>query len=168
MGTIGREGDIRMGGHCRAEIYCWIFGEEDEVGAVGYCVYVGTDCDSSNEENNVGLNSSDRDSEELEIFRKERTQDVNEKLDKFLHLEKGMSFKNLFEAKRIVGFYAVANKVNEKIKNMGEGSSQKVQDVTLTTVHESQTSEQEQQFAQHLTIGDDEWEGEEEDEDENG
>ncbi|XP_049414752.1 uncharacterized protein LOC125877524 [Solanum stenotomum] len=58
--------------------------------------------------------------------------------------------------------------VNEKIKNMGEGSSQKVQDVTLTTVHESQTSEQEQQFAQHSTIGDDEWEGEEEDEDEDG
>ncbi|KAH0633872.1 hypothetical protein KY284_036658 [Solanum tuberosum] len=131
-------------------------------------VDVGTDCDSSDEEKNVGLNSSDRDSEELELFRKEITQDVNEKLDKFLHLEKGMSFKDLFEAKRVVGFYAVANKVNEKIKNMGEGSSQKVQDVTLTTAHESQTFEQEQQFDQHSTIGDDEWEGEEEDEDEDG
>ncbi|KAH0711936.1 hypothetical protein KY289_007895 [Solanum tuberosum] len=93
-------------------------------------VDVGTDCDSSDEAKNVGLNSSDRDSEKLELFRKERTQDVNEKLDKFLHLKKGMSFKDLFEAKRVVGFYAVANKVNEKIKNMGEGSSQKVQDVT--------------------------------------
>uniref|UniRef100_M1D9T8 Transposon MuDR mudrA n=1 Tax=Solanum tuberosum TaxID=4113 RepID=M1D9T8_SOLTU len=59
-------------------------------------------------------------------------------------------------------------KVNEKIKNMGEGSSQKVQDVTLTTAHESQTFEQEQQFDQHSTIGDDEWEGEEEDEDKDG
>ncbi|KAH0743722.1 hypothetical protein KY290_031715 [Solanum tuberosum] len=51
---------------------------------------------------------------------------------------------------------------------MGEESSQKVQDVTLTTTHESQTFEQEQQFDQHSTIGDDEWEGEEEDEDEDG
>ncbi|KAG5622026.1 hypothetical protein H5410_007244 [Solanum commersonii] len=51
--------------------------------------------------------------------------------------------------------------VNEKIKNMGEESSHKVQDVTLISdYHESQTSEQEQQFAQHSTIGDDEWEGE--------
>ncbi|KAG5589567.1 hypothetical protein H5410_040081 [Solanum commersonii] len=85
-------------------------------------VDVGTDCDSSNEEKNVGLNSSDRDSEELELFRKKRTQDVNEKLDKFLHLEKGMSFKDLFEAKRVVGFYAVANKDNKdqgfKIKTL--------------------------------------------------
>ncbi|KAG5622025.1 hypothetical protein H5410_007243 [Solanum commersonii] len=53
-------------------------------------VDVGTDCDSSDEEKNVGLNSSDRDSEELELFRKERTQDV--------------------------GFYAVANKVGLKVK----------------------------------------------------
>ncbi|KAH0650879.1 hypothetical protein KY284_030791 [Solanum tuberosum] len=119
-------------------------------------VDVETNCDSSDEEKNVGFNSSDNDSKELELFRKERTQDVNEKFDKFLHLEKGMSFKDLFEAKRVVGFYAIANKVNEKITNMGEGSSQKVQDVTLTTAHESQTFEQEQQFDQHSTIGDDE------------
>lgn len=79
-------------------------------------VDVGTNCDSSDEEKNVGLNSSDRDSEELELFRKERTQDVNEKLDKFLHMEKGISFKDLFEAKRVVGFYAVAKKVGLKVK----------------------------------------------------
>ncbi|KAK6797563.1 hypothetical protein RDI58_005265 [Solanum bulbocastanum] len=58
--------------------------------------------------------------------------------------------------------------VSEKIKNMGEEYSQKVQNVTLTTAHQSQTSEQEQQFSQPSTIGDDEWEGGEEDEDEDG
>ncbi|KAH0743721.1 hypothetical protein KY290_031714 [Solanum tuberosum] len=80
-------------------------------------VDVGTNCDSSDEEKNAGLNSSDRDSEELELFRKERTQDVSEKLDKFLHLEKGMRFKDLFEAfKRVVGFYAIAYKVGLKVK----------------------------------------------------
>ncbi|KAG5600024.1 hypothetical protein H5410_031394 [Solanum commersonii] len=40
-----------------------------------------------------------------------------------------------------------------------------MQDVTLTTIQESQISEQEQQFAQHLAIVDYKWEGEEEDED---
>lgn len=45
------------------------------------------------------------------------------------------------------------------MKNLGEGSSQEVQDVPLTAPQESQTFEQVQQFV------DDEWEGEDEDED---
>ncbi|XP_059315684.1 uncharacterized protein LOC132066380 [Lycium ferocissimum] len=36
--------------------------------------------------------------------------EINEKLDNFLVLEKGMSFKDLDEAKRVMGYYAVSNK----------------------------------------------------------
>lgn len=46
--------------------------------------------------------------------------------------------------------------------NLDAGSSQEVQDVPLTALQESQTSEQVQQSVN------DEWEGEEEDEDEDG
>lgn len=66
-------------------------------------VGVGTDCDSSDEEETFELKSSDSDSEELKLFRKERTKDVTDDLDKYLHLEKGMSFKDLFEAKKVMG-----------------------------------------------------------------
>ncbi|WMV33177.1 hypothetical protein MTR67_026562 [Solanum verrucosum] len=70
-----------------------------------------TDGESSEEEK--GENepfASDHDSDELEFFRREKKREVTEKLDNFLELEKGMSFKNLDEAKRIVSYYSIVRK----------------------------------------------------------
>ncbi|XP_060194913.1 uncharacterized protein LOC132624104 [Lycium barbarum] len=79
-------------------------------------VDVGTDCESGEEEDDDNESvPSDCDSEELELFRKEKNREVNEKLDRFLVLEKGMSFKDLDEAKRVVSYYAVSNKKGLKV-----------------------------------------------------
>ncbi|PHU14948.1 40S ribosomal protein S13 [Capsicum chinense] len=75
---------------------------EEEVG-------IGTDAESEEEDNNEPV-LSDYDSEELKFFRKEKHGEVNDQLDMFLELEKGMCFKNLKEAKRVVNFYSIANK----------------------------------------------------------
>ncbi|KAM3375216.1 hypothetical protein P3S68_013930 [Capsicum galapagoense] len=75
---------------------------EEEVG-------IGTDAGSEKEDNNEPV-LSDYDSEELEFFRKEKHREVNDQLDMFLELEKGMCFKNLKEAKRVVSFYSITNK----------------------------------------------------------
>ncbi|XP_009759260.1 uncharacterized protein [Nicotiana sylvestris] len=78
-------------------------------------VDVGTDCESSEEEEAYELDSSDYDSNQLDLFSKERTKEVNDKLDNYKELKEGMSFKDLDEAKRIVGFYAIANKKGLKV-----------------------------------------------------
>ncbi|KAF3622621.1 hypothetical protein FXO38_31167 [Capsicum annuum] len=75
---------------------------EEEVG-------IETDAESEEEDNNEPV-LIDYDSEELEFFRKEKHREVNDQLDMFLELEKGMCFKNLKEAKRVVSFYSIANK----------------------------------------------------------
>ncbi|WMV39055.1 hypothetical protein MTR67_032440 [Solanum verrucosum] len=54
-------------------------------------------------------------SDELEVFRKEKSREINDKLDKFLELENGMCFKDLKEAKRIVSFYSIIRKVALKV-----------------------------------------------------
>jgi len=41
----------------------------------------------------------------------EKKREVNDQLDNFKELEKGMSFKNLEEAKRVVSYYSIARKV---------------------------------------------------------
>ncbi|KAF3678224.1 hypothetical protein FXO37_04494 [Capsicum annuum] len=72
-------------------------------------VGIGTDAESEEEDNNEPV-LSDYNSEELEFFRKEKHGEVNDQLDMFLELEKGMFFKKLKEAKRVVDFYSIANK----------------------------------------------------------
>ncbi|KAK4360400.1 hypothetical protein RND71_019352 [Anisodus tanguticus] len=68
-------------------------------------VDIETDCESDEEEEDDNEPvPSDYDSEEL------KNKEVNEKLDRFLVLEKVMSFNNLDEAKRVVSFYSVSNK----------------------------------------------------------
>ncbi|XP_016446287.1 uncharacterized protein LOC107771439 [Nicotiana tabacum] len=79
-------------------------------------IVAGTDCDSSEEEEGDELVSSDYYSEELEMFRNERTKEVNKKLDMYKELEKGMTVKDIPEARRIIGFYAVANSKGLKVK----------------------------------------------------
>ncbi|PHT60112.1 hypothetical protein CQW23_02475 [Capsicum baccatum] len=75
---------------------------------------IGTDCESSEEEENNEPIPSDYSSEELKVFRKEN-REINDRLDRFLELDKGMCFKNLKEAKRIVSFYCIARKVGLKV-----------------------------------------------------
>ncbi|KAH0632502.1 hypothetical protein KY284_035288 [Solanum tuberosum] len=71
-----------------------------------------TEGESSEEENDENEPyPSDYNSEELESFRLEKKREVNDQLDNFKELEKGMSFKNLEEAKRIVSYYSIARKV---------------------------------------------------------
>ncbi|XP_070024793.1 uncharacterized protein [Nicotiana sylvestris] len=79
-------------------------------------VEVGTDCDSSDEEGSSETDSSDYDREQLEVFWKEMTKEVTNKLEKYKEIEKGMSFKSLAEAKRVAGFYAVATSKSLKVK----------------------------------------------------
>ncbi|KAH0715349.1 hypothetical protein KY284_008254 [Solanum tuberosum] len=69
----------------------------------------GESSEEENDENEPYL--SDYNSEELESFRLEKKREVNDQLDNFKELEKGMSFKNLEEAKRVVSYYSIARKV---------------------------------------------------------
>uniref|UniRef100_M1DYB9 Transposon MuDR mudrA n=1 Tax=Solanum tuberosum TaxID=4113 RepID=M1DYB9_SOLTU len=59
-----------------------------------------TEGESSEEENEPY--PSDYNSEDLESFRLEKEREVNDQLDNFKELEKGMSFKNIEEAKRVL------------------------------------------------------------------
>ena len=60
---------------------------------------VATEGESSEEENDENEPyPSDYNSEELESFRLEKKREINDQLDNFKELEKGMSFKNLDEA----------------------------------------------------------------------
>lgn len=73
---------------------------------------VATEGESSEEENDENEPyPSDYNSEELESFRLEKKREINDQLDNFKELEKGMSFKNLDEAKRVVSYYSIARKV---------------------------------------------------------
>lgn len=87
---------------------------EEELGLVPNIIHyhkcdnvieVGTDCDSSEEEENGETVSSEYDSEELESYKKQKELDINEKLDKYKDLEYGMTFSNLKEAKQVIDFY---------------------------------------------------------------
>ncbi|WMV23703.1 hypothetical protein MTR67_017088 [Solanum verrucosum] len=69
--------------------------------------------ESSEEENEPY--PSDYNSEDLESFRLEKKREVNDQLDNFKELEKGMSFKNLEEAKRVVSYYSIARKVDLRV-----------------------------------------------------
>ncbi|PHU07496.1 hypothetical protein BC332_23985 [Capsicum chinense] len=62
-------------------------------------VGIGTDAESEEEDNNEPL-PSDNDSEELELFRKEKSREVNDQLEMFLELEKGLGaqFQGLLNA----------------------------------------------------------------------
>ena len=73
---------------------------------------VATEGESSEEENDENEPyPSDYNSEELESFSLEKKREINDQLDNFKELEKGMSFKNLDEAKRVVSYYSIARKV---------------------------------------------------------
>ncbi|KAH0734613.1 hypothetical protein KY285_010320 [Solanum tuberosum] len=103
---------------------------EEELGLVPNIIHyhkcdnvieVGTDCDSSEEEENGETVSSEYDSEELESYKKQKELDINEKLDKYKDLEYGMTFSNLKEAKQVIDFYAVANKRDIRVKKRDKG-----------------------------------------------
>ncbi|XP_069152756.1 uncharacterized protein [Solanum lycopersicum] len=73
---------------------------------------VATEGESSEKENDENEPyPSDYNSEELESFRLEKKREINDQLDNFKELEKGMSFKKLDEAKRVVNYYSIARKV---------------------------------------------------------
>uniref|UniRef100_A0A3Q7J995 Transposase MuDR plant domain-containing protein n=1 Tax=Solanum lycopersicum TaxID=4081 RepID=A0A3Q7J995_SOLLC len=84
-------------------------------------IEVGTDCDSSEEEENGETMSSEYDSYELEIYKKQKQHDINETLDKYKNLEYGMTFSNLKEAKQVIDFYAVPNKRDIRVKRSDKG-----------------------------------------------
>ncbi|MCD7452496.1 hypothetical protein HAX54_017125 [Datura stramonium] len=69
-------------------------------------VEAGTDCDSNEEEDNECASSDYN--EGLEVFRRERTKEINEKLDMYKELEKGMTFKDILEARKVIGLYSIA------------------------------------------------------------
>ncbi|MCD7465724.1 hypothetical protein HAX54_001812, partial [Datura stramonium] len=72
---------------------------------------VGTDCQScEDKEDDNEPYISDYNSEELEVLRKEKNREINEKIDRFLELKNVMFFKDLQEAKRVVSFYSVSMK----------------------------------------------------------
>lgn len=75
-----------------------------------------TDGESSVEEEdeNEPVNS-DYNSDELEFLEREKKREVNESLDNFLELEKGMSFKDLNEAKMFVSYYSIIKKRDHKV-----------------------------------------------------
>jgi len=80
-------------------------------------VEVATDCESNEEDEDQNEPiPSDYNSDELEVFRKEKNREISDKLDRFLELEKGMCFKDLKEAKRIVSFYSIVRKVALKVE----------------------------------------------------
>ncbi|XP_027771867.1 uncharacterized protein LOC107016756 [Solanum pennellii] len=90
--------------------------EEDEnepnLVTVNVGIDVATEGESSEEENDENEPyPSDYNSEELESFRLEKKREINDQLDNFKELEKGMSFKKLDEAKRVVSYYSIARKV---------------------------------------------------------
>ena len=73
---------------------------------------VATEGESSEEENDENEPyPSDYNSEELESFRLEKKREINDQLDNFKELEKGMSFMKLDQAKRVVNYYSIARKV---------------------------------------------------------
>ena len=47
---------------------------------------------------------------------RKKKREINDKLDRFLELEKGMCFKDLKEAKRMVSFYSIVRKVALKVE----------------------------------------------------
>ena len=65
--------------------------------------------------------SSEYDSEELEIYKKQKQLDINETLDKYKDLEYGMTFSNLKEAKQVIDFSVVANKRDIRVKKSDKG-----------------------------------------------
>lgn len=73
-----------------------------------------TDGESSEEEENEPVDS-DYTSDELEFLEREKKREINESLDNFLELEKGMSFKDLDEAKMFVIFYSIVKKRGLKV-----------------------------------------------------
>ncbi|KAG5627978.1 hypothetical protein H5410_013196 [Solanum commersonii] len=78
--------------------------ENDENKPYVVTVDAATEGESSKEENDENEPYlSDYNNEELESFRLEKKREVNDQLDNFKKLKKGMSFKNLDEAKRLQG-----------------------------------------------------------------
>ncbi|KAH0773185.1 hypothetical protein KY290_010322 [Solanum tuberosum] len=69
-------------------------------------VSAGTDCDSFEKEEGNNPASIDYYSEEFKVFRRERTKEINEKLDKYKELEKGMTCKDIQNLEEL---YAIAN-----------------------------------------------------------
>ncbi|MCD7461924.1 hypothetical protein HAX54_047391 [Datura stramonium] len=72
-------------------------------------INIATDCDSSDKIQVIEPHSGDYDSQEFEVFRKERMKDIDEKFEMYKTLDYGMTFKDIKEARRVVGLYSMAN-----------------------------------------------------------
>ncbi|XP_019239579.1 PREDICTED: uncharacterized protein LOC109219571 [Nicotiana attenuata] len=69
-------------------------------------VAVASDCDSSEDDTDI----ESVDSDALGLFERQKKCEVTDQLDRYKTLEKGMTFKDLAEAKEVIGYYAVSNK----------------------------------------------------------
>lgn len=59
---------------------------------------------------------SDYNEEELEVFSHEKRRDVTDTLENYKVLEKGQSFKDIPEARKVISFYAIANHYGLRVK----------------------------------------------------
>ncbi|KAK6773433.1 hypothetical protein RDI58_028671 [Solanum bulbocastanum] len=82
-------------------------------------VSAGTDCDSFEKEEGNDPASRDYYSEEFKVFRRERTKEISEKLDKYKELEKGMTCKDIQNLEEL---YAIANGKSFKIEKSNSES----------------------------------------------
>ncbi|XP_019258307.1 PREDICTED: uncharacterized protein LOC109236562 [Nicotiana attenuata] len=74
-----------------------------------------SDCDSSEGDTDIKSVDSDYDSDALGLFERQKKCEVTDQLDRYKTLEKGMTFKDLAEAKEVIGYYAVSNKRGLKV-----------------------------------------------------
>ncbi|KAH0642143.1 hypothetical protein KY290_033745 [Solanum tuberosum] len=76
---------------------------------------VASDQESSSSEFDES-DSNDYNEEELEVFSHEKRRDVTDTLENYKVLEKGQAFKDISEARRIICFYAMANRYGLRVK----------------------------------------------------
>ncbi|XP_019231640.1 PREDICTED: uncharacterized protein LOC109212442 [Nicotiana attenuata] len=78
-------------------------------------VVVASNCDSTEDDTDIESVDSDYDSDALGLFERQKKCEVTNNLDRYKTLEKGMTFKDLAEAKEVIGYYAVSNKRGLKV-----------------------------------------------------
>nr|XP_009794136.1 PREDICTED: uncharacterized protein LOC104240929 [Nicotiana sylvestris] len=74
-------------------------------------VVVASNCDSSEDDTDI----ESIDSDALGLFERQKKCEVTDQLDKYKILEKGMTFKDLTEAKEVISYYVVSNKGGLKV-----------------------------------------------------
>ncbi|KAH0683984.1 hypothetical protein KY289_021736 [Solanum tuberosum] len=80
-------------------------------------VEVASDQESSSSEFDES-DSNDYNEEELEVFSQEKKKGVTDTLENYKVLEKGQTFKDISEARRVISFYAMANRYGLRVKKI--------------------------------------------------